>query len=85
MSVEIIAAAIGAFATIVAALIGLLKLRSRHNAVQSIEEPTYGWRTNRRTLEQPQVDHSADLQALHAEIEYRKHPETEVKTLGRKT
>jgi hypothetical protein len=82
MSIELIAAFIGAIATLIGALLTIY-FRNDKPPTAPIVEPKYDWKVNRRIVSGGQSTEKSDLDALHAEIEFRKHPETEVNIVGK--
>ena len=79
MLTEILVAIIGLTGTIGGAYI---TVKYKRNERENNREPSdFNWESNKRTkVEDPQDD----LIALHSEINYRKHPATEVTLIGAK-
>ena len=77
MLTEIVVAIITLTGTIGAAYITVKYKRSEWENKR--EPPVYDWESNKRALVENPAD---DLIALHAEIDYRKHPETQVRIIG---
>lgn len=77
MLTEVVVAIIGFTGTIGAAYITVKYKRSERE--NSREPPVYDWESNKRGLVEDPAD---DLIALHAEINYRKHPETQIRIIG---